>query len=156
MLDYLGLSITDLGTVQRKTWEARAKWYNIGLELDIDPGTLDTIIGNNDDIDNRFRVMLVTWLKMVNPKPTWEALAEALRSPTVGCEHLAEQVFHGKLVFVVACKVMLYGVCRFQGGTIGTLCVVVAPYPPEKSSPPKKGLISIANANTTTPRCRAL
>ena len=77
--------------VQRAVWDARTKWYNIGLELDIDPETLNTIKGNNDNIDDRFRSMLMTWLKMVDPKPTWEALAEALRSPTVGYEHLAER-----------------------------------------------------------------
>ena len=85
------LSTKDLRKVQRAAWDARAKWYNIGLELDIDPGTLDTIKGNNDNIDDRFRAMLTTWLKMVEPKPTWEALAEALRSPPVGYEHLAER-----------------------------------------------------------------
>ena len=82
----------DLRKIQRATWEARVKWYNIGVELEIDPGTLDTIKGNNDDIDDRFRAMFVTWLKMVQPKPTLAALAEALQSPTVGFEHLAEQV----------------------------------------------------------------
>ena len=82
----------DLRKVQRATWEARTKWYNIGLELEIDPGTLDTIKGNNEDIEDRFRTMLTTWLKMVQPKPTLAALAEALQSPTVGFGHLAEQV----------------------------------------------------------------
>ena len=84
------LNIKDLRKVQRATWEARTKWYNIGLELDIDPETLNTIKGNNDNIDDRFRAMLTAWLKMVDPKPTWEALAEALQSPTIGYEHLAE------------------------------------------------------------------
>ena len=68
------------------------KWYNIGLELEIDPGTLDTIKTDNENSDNRFRAMLMTWLKMVQPKPTLAALAEALQSPTVGFGHLAEQV----------------------------------------------------------------
>ena len=77
--------------VQRAAWDARSKWYNIGLELNIDPGTLDTIKRDNDYCDDQFRALLTTWLKMVTePKPTWEALAEALRSPTVGYEHLAE------------------------------------------------------------------
>ena len=84
------LGINDLREVQRGAWEARAKWYNIGLELGIDPGTLDVIEGNNKDINNCFRVMLTSWLKMVQPIPTWTALAEALRSPTVGYGDLAE------------------------------------------------------------------
>ena len=86
------LCTMDLRKVQRAAWEARAKWYNIGLELDIDPETLDVIEGNNRDINDCFRFMLTTWLKTVQPKPTWEALAEALRSPTVGCGHLADHI----------------------------------------------------------------
>jgi hypothetical protein len=85
------LCIKDLYEVQTAAWDARTKWYNIGLALKIDPGTLDVIEGNNKDIDKQFRAMLTTWLKMVDPRPTWEALAEALRSPTVGYEHLAER-----------------------------------------------------------------
>jgi hypothetical protein len=85
------LTIKDLCKIQRASWEGRTKWYNIGLELDIDPETLNTIKGNNDNIDDRFQAMLMTWLKMVDPRPTWEALAEALRSPIVGYEHLAER-----------------------------------------------------------------
>ena len=86
------IDISDLRKIQRVAWEARAKWYNIGLELDIAPGTLDVIQGNNRDIDDCFRAMLTTWLKMVQPKPTLAALAEALQSPTVGFRHLAEQI----------------------------------------------------------------
>ena len=86
------LNFKDLCKVQRATWNARTKWYNIGLELKIDPETLNVIEGNNKDIDNCFRAMLTTWLKTVDPKPTLAALAEALRSPMVGHEHLAEQL----------------------------------------------------------------
>ena len=78
------LTIKDLRKVQRAAWNARTKWYNIGLELEIE--------GNNKDIDNCFMAMLTTWLKTVDPKPTLTALAEALRSPMVGHEHLAEQL----------------------------------------------------------------
>ena len=84
------LNVKDLCAVQEAAWDARAMWYNIGLKLGIDPGTLDVIEGNNKDIDKQFRAMLMTWLKMVDPRPTWEALADALQSPTVGYEHLAE------------------------------------------------------------------
>ena len=88
------LSIKDLQKVQRAAWEARAKWYNIGLELKIDPGTLDVINRkfNSDNIDDRFRDMLSIWLNMVQPQPTLSLLAEALQSPTVGYAHLAEQI----------------------------------------------------------------
>ena len=86
------LSICDLRKVQRATWDARLKWQNIGVELDIDPGTLDSIKGNNDNNEDRFRAMLTTWLKKAQPKPTLTALAEALQSPTVDYGHLAERI----------------------------------------------------------------
>ena len=93
-----GLSLSNLPKVQRAVWEARAKWYNIGLELNIDPGTLDTINRkfNSDNIDDRFRDMLATWLRMVQPRPSLSLLAQALRSPTVGYTDLAEQILAQK------------------------------------------------------------
>ena len=74
-------------------WDSRDEWYNIGLELSIDAGTLDVIKRDNTKTNDCFREMLTTWLKMVQSKPTVAALAEALQSPTVGFGHLAEQVW---------------------------------------------------------------
>lgn len=74
-------------------WLARSKWKNIGLELQIDVGTLDAIERSNQGIvEDCFRDMLKTWLRMAWPKPTIEALAKALRSPTVGFVQLAEEI----------------------------------------------------------------
>ena len=87
-----GLNVNDLGKVQRAACDSRDEWYNIGLELSIDPGTLDVIKRDNAKTNDCFREMLTTWLKMVQPKPTLAALAEALQSPTVGFGHLAEQI----------------------------------------------------------------
>ena len=86
------LTVRDLGKVQKAAWPARSSWFNIGLELNIDPADLETISGDRDKTDDRFRVMLTTWLKRAQPKATLKALAEALQSPTVDCAHLAEQV----------------------------------------------------------------
>ena len=86
------LTITDLRKIQRAAWDSRDEWYNIGLELSIDPETLNVIKRDNAKTNDCFREMLTTWLKIVQPKPTLAVLAEALQSPTVGFEHLAEQV----------------------------------------------------------------
>ena len=86
------LGTNDLRSVRRATWDARSKWYDVGLELGIDPGTLDSIKANNDAVESRFTAVLLAWLRTVNPRPTLAALAEALRSPTVGYGHLAEQI----------------------------------------------------------------
>ena len=86
------LTIKDLRMVQRAAWDARSKWYNIGLELEIDPGTLNVIEVDNKKTDDCFRAMLTTWLNTVEPKPTSAALADALRSPTVGYVDLAGEL----------------------------------------------------------------
>ena len=83
------VSISDLCKVQKCTWGARTKWYNIGLELKIDPETLSVIENDHRNVDDCFRVMLTTWLRT---KPTLSALAEALRSPTVGYDNVADKV----------------------------------------------------------------
>ena len=36
--------------------------------------------------------MLHTWLSQVDPKPTWSALVEALKSPVVKCEYVARKI----------------------------------------------------------------
>ena len=87
------LTIQDLRKVRGATWDARTEWYDIGLELGIHPAKLEEIKKDYSLTKDQFRAMLTTWLKTVNPKPTLAALAEALRSPSVGHGHLAEQLF---------------------------------------------------------------
>jgi hypothetical protein len=86
------VTIDDLQKIQRAAWEVRAKWYNIGLELKIGAGTLDAIERDGHSVDDQFRIMLSTWLGRDQPRPTLSLLAEALRSPTVREEHLAQQI----------------------------------------------------------------
>lgn len=87
------MSIADLKKVQESTWDARTQWYNLGLGLDIAADALDAIEQKNaQKPDCCFRDMLGQWLRRDHPKPTWNALAEALRSSPVGYAKLAEQV----------------------------------------------------------------
>ena len=86
------LNVEHLTAVRSKVWDARAKWYDIGLELGIDPGTLDAIKSNNDNVEDRLREMLRKWLNKIDPPPTNSQLAKALESRSVGYCHLAEQI----------------------------------------------------------------
>ena len=87
------MSVADLRKVQDSIWEARTDWYNLGLGLDIAPDSLDAIQQENaQKPDHCFRAMLTKWLKQDSPRPTWSALAEALRSPSVDHSKLAEQI----------------------------------------------------------------
>ena len=59
------------------------------------PASLDAIRKNDkDNPDSCMTQMLMEWLKQSNPLPTWSSLVAALRKPTVGQEHLADNVEH--------------------------------------------------------------
>ena len=87
------LTENDLVSVQTAVWEARAEWYNIGLQLGLSAGTLDAIkLGNQSNPDTCFTEVLKLWLR--GSGRSWSDLAGALRAPTVGFEHLAEQLLN--------------------------------------------------------------
>ena len=88
------LTISDLKIVRAAVWEARTQWMNIGIELNLIKTDLDaikvTIQGGNPG--DCLTEMLTLWLKQVNPSPTWRVLVTALKQPTVGLQHLGEQI----------------------------------------------------------------
>ena len=53
---------------------------------------LEVIQQDRHDVGSRFREMLHTWLKMVDPSPSWEGLIVALEKESVGCDDVAEGV----------------------------------------------------------------
>ena len=79
------------GPVQRKLYAVQTEWYNLGLELGLQTTTLDSIDVKYDrDPSQCFREVLKEWLKGVNP--TWQAMVNALRSPSVRQYQVAEQI----------------------------------------------------------------
>ena len=73
-------------------WEAREKWYNIGLYFEIKSSQLDVIISESkDDIDEMFRKMIKQWLQ-VGHCCNWKTVYDALKSPTVSKESTAEKL----------------------------------------------------------------
>ena len=77
-----------------EVFDAHAKWYNLGLQLGVRGGTLDGIRNQYQDPKDALREMLKVWLKMVDPKPTWAALVDALRKKTVERFQLATELEH--------------------------------------------------------------
>ena len=78
------LTEDDLNQVLSVLWCTRFMWFQLGLALLIDISTLEVIKRDNPhSTDDCFRSMVVTWLRGSNPIPCWNALAEALRSPSV-------------------------------------------------------------------------
>ena len=81
--------MNDLVVVQEELYNVRPHWYNLGLKLGLKPGALDAIKTQCSG-DECFRETLKDYLKTTTP--SWRALVEALRSPTVGQLQLAEEV----------------------------------------------------------------
>ena len=73
------------------SWEARNKWLDIGIELNLKKGDLDSIKARYNNNEDCFTEMLNLWLK-TTPKPTLKDLQEALRKPAVGFDQLAEDL----------------------------------------------------------------
>ena len=71
----------------------RANWYLIGLQLDIPHTTLDCLKQNHSDPSDLMREVLKYWLDTaVDPRPSWEAVVAALRSPVVDKKCIAEKL----------------------------------------------------------------
>ena len=86
-------SSLDLASVQTAVWDARAEWFNIGLQLGLSAGTLDAIRRTYLNVaDDCFTEVLKLWLR--GSGRSWSDLARTLRVPTVGFEHLAEQLLN--------------------------------------------------------------
>ena len=109
------LGVDDLNDVRKELLDVSSKWYDVGLELRLRTGDLENIECQNQDVRICLRKMLFHWLKKVDPPPTWEGLACALESRTVGEPRLAEQLrtkycktprAAGQLLYVVSicCK----------------------------------------------------
>jgi len=79
----------NLCTVWNEIHDARAKWYDIGIELKIDVPTLKNIKSTYTDNKDCFREVLKVWLKAVDPKPTWKALVDALKARVIDEQKLA-------------------------------------------------------------------
>lgn len=92
MLRAVDLVPKSLPKVLKLIWKARDKWFNLGLVLGVDEIALKMLKHRYSDEEACFREMLSTWLKMIDPLPSWEGLLAALREPPVGHALLAEHV----------------------------------------------------------------
>lgn len=84
------LTIEDLKSVRKLLYDARRKWYDIGIELEIPIETLDTI-KSRARLQDDYKVCLVEMIKewLNSEQATRKALAEALRAKPVNERKLA-------------------------------------------------------------------
>ena len=77
------LGIENRNEIIHLAWDYRARWRFIGRELGIDEGTLEAIAVDEITVDECLSRVITTWLKKINPKPTWSAILAALKSECV-------------------------------------------------------------------------
>ena len=82
------LTLDDLGEVMEEVLDVSAQWYHLGLRLKVRVGTLDRIRTQFFDPRDQLWEMLRTWLTN-SDSTSWKTLADALRSPFVGANQLA-------------------------------------------------------------------
>ena len=86
------VTLRDLASVRRETFEASSKWYDVGLELGVPVDELDRIQCDHGLESNVcHREMLKCWLKE-SDSTSWTTLIEALRSVVVGENSLAQKL----------------------------------------------------------------
>ena len=73
-------------------WEARKKWYYLGLKLGTSPNTLDEIKAANQSDEDSITEVIKGWLNSDRNDRMWATVAKALKSPMVGCAELADQL----------------------------------------------------------------
>ena len=85
------LSIMDLQQVNDELLDACVNWYNIGIELGMNPNKLNVISAlHRGNAAKCFKEMLAFWL--TSPKPTLTKLVNALKSPTVRFTALSNHI----------------------------------------------------------------
>ena len=85
------LESVTLKNVIERAWEARIKWYWIGIQLEMEATDLDVIrITNNDRPDSCFREMIMKWLKLTGG--SWKKLIGALNHKSVDHHELARSL----------------------------------------------------------------
>ena len=84
--------IISLKNVRSFLYEVKLKWYDLGIELDVEVETLDEIkASNRDDHGACLREMIKVRLGFVDKPLTWTHIADALNAKAINEQKLAEQ-----------------------------------------------------------------
>ena len=98
------LELKDLAEVQRFLTNVEYKWYDIGLQLGLDPERLNCIKRSGKTNGECLVDMIQLWLKGAEPKPTYTVLCRALKGRVVGESGLAATIQREKGITVQEMK----------------------------------------------------
>ena len=101
------LSTDNMREIIDLTWEYRAGWRFIGIELGIDFGTLSAIEADNRKVEDCLIGLINFWLRNVHPTPTRHAMNMAIKS-----EHVTSAA--GIVLYYIFCGVLYHAVYSSQ------------------------------------------
>ena len=88
----LSLTRGDVETVVKELLEVQDLSRVIGLQLKVPRRIVADIHKRYTNPKDRLYYVLVEFLKQVEPRPTWSAIVDALRSPAVNLQYLAQRI----------------------------------------------------------------
>ena len=83
---------------------AQIKSYNLGLKLKLPQHAVKAIHAKHQSTEDHLREVIETFLNGVGSEPTWRVIINALRSPSVNLQQLADTVIENKHGFVTEGK----------------------------------------------------
>jgi hypothetical protein len=87
----MALSIRDLKEVRGLLHDFKLKWYDLGIELDVEVHELDVIRKEKDDHGNCLVEMLKLRLRFADKPLTWKILAKVLSGKVINEKKTAEK-----------------------------------------------------------------
>ena len=137
---YLAYTEPSLGPLLNELHPVHASWYVIGRELGIPYQIMNRFKQMHLNPLDLLRIMLKYWLQTaVDPRPTWEAVVTALRSPLVREKNIAARLEEKYCVPVHhMSKLSKSGFC----GYIFSLCITFLNLPPPYTTQPIVGYMS--------------
>ena len=96
--DDITLEERDLADVLEALLDAKDKAYNLGLKLCVPVNEARSIRDNFKDPEDRLTHTIEVFLRQIDPSPSWRIIVNALRSPLVNLQRLANDIESAKLV----------------------------------------------------------
>ena len=91
------LATKDLAVLTQKLNPIAYQWYQLGIQLEFDPGTLKQIQGAvHGDAASGLDELLTKWLQRRNPPATLESLIAVVEGTVISHQVLAEELKHGR------------------------------------------------------------
>ena len=86
------LTSKNLKEVRALLYKIREKWFDIGVELDINIGELNAIKVKNDNRPSDCLLEVIKlWLQSSSSAATWKTLASALKSEVINEKEVARE-----------------------------------------------------------------